>query len=169
MKKSLLALAAVLLVAPALILGQQVQNKQSGQSSKQATQQATQPSDQIAPAASPLNQNPEGLLPVLPMGPQPRPNGSPNYTNQYIDATIAQHINQQLSVYRSMAVLQAGGNTSNPNPNQLANGALNGAAQTGIRGGKNARGLSTQQSNQPNNQHGTGQHANPGQGQGQSF
>lgn len=167
MRKSLLALAAVLLLAPAVVLGQQ-QNKQNGQSGKQKGSQTSQPNQQVAPTVSPLNQNPEGLLPVLPMGPQPRPNGSPNYTSQYLDATIAQHINQQLPVSRSMAELQAGGNTSNPNPNQLANGGLNGAAQSGNRHGKNARGLSTRQSNQPNNQHGTGQHANPGQGQGQS-
>lgn len=166
MRKSLVALAAVMLLAPAVMLGQQ--NKQNGQTGKQKSQQTTQPNDQVAASASPLNQNPEGLLPVLPMGPQPRPNGSPNYESQYLDATIPQHLNQQLPFYRNMGELQAGGNTSSPNPNQLANGGLNGVAQRGVRGGKNARGLSTQQSNQPNNQHGTGQHANPGQGQGQS-
>jgi hypothetical protein len=159
----------MLAVAPAAALAQQAQNRQGGQTKAQKGQQATaEPNDRVAPAASPLMQNPEGLLPVLPMGPLPRPNGSPNYTNQYIDQTIPQHIPQQLPIYRNMAEQLAGGNTSTPNPNQLANGGLNGVAQKGVRGGKNARGLSTQQSNQPNNQHGTGQHANPGQGQGQS-
>ncbi|HEV2379915.1 MAG TPA: hypothetical protein VG206_08990 [Terriglobia bacterium] len=159
--------AVVLVLVPGMALAQQ-QNKQNGQSGKQKNQQGNQPNQQVAPQVSPLETNPEGLLPVLPMGPLPRPNGSPNYTNQYVDQSIPQHMNQQLPFYRSMAELQAGGNTSTPNPNRLSNGAINGVAQTGVRGGKNARGLSTQQSNQPNNQHGTGQHANPGQGQGQS-
>jgi hypothetical protein len=167
--KANLSAAAVLLLAPAIVLGQQQQqNKQNGQTRLQKNQQTTGPNQEVAPTTAPLQQNPEGLLPVLPMGPLPRPNGSPNFTNQYINQTIAQHLNQQLPFYRSMAEIQAGGNTSNPIPNQLANGGLNGVAQSGTRGGKNARGLSTQQSNQPNNQHGTGQHANPSQGQGQS-
>src|SRR5579863_5912632 len=165
--KASLLVAAVLVLAPGIGLAQQ-QNKQNGQSGKQKSQAGNQPNEQVAPQVSPLEANPEGLLPVLPMGPLPRPNGSPNYTNQYIDQSLPQHVNQQLPVYRSMAELQQGGNTSTPNPNRLANGAINGVAQSGVRGGKNARGLSTQQSNQPNNQHGTGQHANPGQGQGQS-
>ncbi|HEY6290603.1 MAG TPA: hypothetical protein VI455_03450 [Terriglobia bacterium] len=156
-----------LLLAPAVMLGQQ-QNKQNGQSRLQKNQQTNEPTDQVAPATAPLMTNPEGLLPVLPMGPLPRSNGSPNYTNQYLNQTINQKIYQQLFQFVNMAEPQAGGNTSNPNANQLSNGGLNGVAQANTRGAKNARGLSTQQSNQPNNQHGTGQHANPGQGQGQS-
>lgn len=164
-----LALFAAFVLVPAVLCAQQSQqNHQNGQAKLQKSQQTTGPNGDVAPATAPLQVNPEGLLPVLPMGPLPRPNGSPNLTNQYIDQTIPQRINQQLPVFRGMAELQQGGNTSNPNPNQLANGGLNGTAQSGTRGGKNARGLSTKQSNQPNNQRGTGQHANPGQGQGQS-
>ena len=165
---SVVATCAVFALAQPALFAQQQQNKQSGQTKLQKTQQSSGPNEDVAPATAPLQVNPEGLLPVLPMGPLPRPNGSPNYTVQYIDQTIPQHINQQLPLYRNMAETLQGGNTSNPVANQLANGGLNGVAQRGSRASKNARGLSTQQSNQPNNQHGTGQHANPGQGQGQS-
>jgi hypothetical protein len=163
-----LSIATALLLLPAMASAQQQQNKQNGQSKLQKSAQANQPNQQVAPSTSPLDQNPEGLLPVLPMGPLPRPNGSPNYTNQYVNQTVYQTINQTLPFYRTMAEMLAGGNTSSPNANQLSNGGLNGVAQKNGKGGKNSRGLSTQQSNQPTNENGTGQHANPGQGQGQS-
>ena len=160
------AAAVILLLAPPATLAQQ--NKQNGQARLQKSQQGGAPVDQVAPAEAPLEQNPEGLLPVLPMGPLPRSNNSPNYVNQNVNQAINQKIYQQLFTYISMAEPQPGGNTSSPNANLLADGGLNGAAQTGARGGKNARGLSTKQSNSRNQQGGTGQHSNPGQGQGQS-
>ena len=158
-----------LLLAPSGTFGQQQQNKQTGQTRMQKQgEQQDEPSGRVAPVAAPLLYNPAGLLPVLPMGPLPRSNGSPNYTDQYQDQAIDQKIPQQVMQFVNMAEPQPGGNSSSPNPNQLSNGALNGVAQSNAPSSKNARGLSVKQNNQQNQQNGQGQHANPGQGQGQS-
>lgn len=180
--KASLSVAAVLVLAPLVVCAQQPQQQQNKQNPalrpSKNPQQQNQPNSQVAPATSPLVLNAEGLLPVLPMGPFPKPNGSPNYVNQYINQTVnptATNVGangvilQQISQYVSMSELQAGGNTSNPLPNQIANGGLNGVAQGETHHGKNARGLTTKPSTSTqSNQNGQGQHANPGQGQGQT-
>jgi hypothetical protein len=177
-----LAAVIVLSLAPLVVHAQQPQQQQNKQNPalrpSKNSQQQNQPNGAVPPPTSPLVLNAEGLLPVLPMGPFPRPNGSPNYVNQYINQTVNPSasligangiILQQTSQYISMSEVLAGGNTSNPVANQLSNGGLNGVAQGERHYGKNARGLTTKPStSNQSNQQGQGQHANPSQGQGQT-
>jgi len=176
------AAVIMLLLAPLLVRAQQPQQPQNKQNPatrpSKNPQQQNQANSAVAPTISPMIANAEGLLPVLPMGPFPKPNGSPNYVNQYINQTVNPTTNnvgsngyilQSISQYISMSEVQAGGNTSTPVANQLANGGLNGVAQNESHHGKNARGLTTKPSTSTqSNQNGQGQHSNPGQGQGQS-
>jgi hypothetical protein len=184
MTRVFLKLAAVIMVllVPLLVHAQQPQQQQNKQNAatrpSKGSQQQNQPNEAVAPATSPMLLNGSGFLPVLPMGPFPKPNGSPNYENQNINQTVNPATNnvgangvilQQISQYVNMSELLAGGNTSNPVPNQLANGGLNGVAQNQSHHGKNARGLTTKPSTSTQtNENGQGQHSNPGQGQGQS-
>lgn len=181
MRKMAVKASWVLLLAPLLVHAQQPQqqqNKPNPATRPSKNSQQNQSTETVAPTISPMLINGEGFLPVIPMGPFPKPNGSPNYENQNINQTVNPATNnvgangiilQQISQYISMSELQAGGNTSNPVPNQLANGGLNGVAQHQSHHGKNARGLTTKPSTSTqSNQNGQGQHSNPGQGQGQS-
>ena len=167
------ALAALVLI-PAAVWAQQTPVHQKRNAQNQQNGVSTNLSIQPNPLSSPLLRNPEGLTPVLSLGPLPRNNASPQFISDsaYINSQITQNIVQLTNQYINMQENMAGGNGP-PGSTQTGNGSSSGTVGpannniNGKRQGKNARGLAAQKQVRQNEQ-GSGAHANPGQGQGQT-
>ena len=163
------ALAALLLV-PALTWAQQQPVRQKKNAQNQQNGLSTNLSIQPNPMSSPLLRNPEGLTPVLSLGPLPRNNSSPQFTSDtaYMNTQINQQIVPLTNQFINMQENMAGGNGP-PGSSQSGNGSsLPGKTNAnGKQQGKNARGLAPQKQAQ-HNQEGSGAHSNPAQGQGQT-
>ncbi|HXJ93147.1 MAG TPA: hypothetical protein VMT20_09730 [Terriglobia bacterium] len=162
---------AVLILTPAVVWAQQTPVKQKRNSQNQQNGISTNLSVQPNPMSSPLLRNPEGLTPVLSLGPLPRNNGSPQFTSDtaYMNTQINQQIIPLANQYINMQQNMAGGNGP-PGSSQTGNGSSVPAKGTGVNGkqqGKNARGLAAQKQGSQG-QEAKGAHANPGQGQGQT-
>jgi hypothetical protein len=162
---------AILVLAAAVAWAQQqpvhqkryAQNTQNGVNNTQAIT--------LNPASSPILRNPEGLTPILSLGPLPRNNASPQFISDtaYINTNINQQVVQLTNEYINMQEQMAGGNGP-PGSGQTGNGSSlpgKGINANGKQQGKNARGLAPQKQGQ-HTQEGTGAHANPAQGQGQT-
>jgi hypothetical protein len=161
---------AILALAPAVAWAQQQPVRQKRNSQNQQNGISTNLSIQPNPLSSPLLRNPEGLTPVLSLGPLPRNNASPQFISDtaYMNTQINQQVVQLTNQYLNMQQNMAGGNGP-PGSSQTGNGSsLTGNSNVnGKQRGKNARGLAPEkQTNKM--QEGTGAHANPAQGQGQS-
>ena len=162
---------AILVLAPAVAWAQQPPVKQKRNSQNQQNGISTNLSIQPNPLSSPLLRNPEGLTPVLSLGPLPRNNASPQFISDtaYMNTQINQQIVPLANQFINMQENMAGGNGP-PGSAQTGNGSSLQAKGTGVNGkaqGKNARGLTPQEQSQQSQQ-GSGAHANPAQGQGQS-
>jgi hypothetical protein len=165
------ATLAALVLVPAVGWTQQipVRQKKNGQNNENGL--STNLSVQPNPLSSPLLRNPEGLTPVLSLGPLPRNNASPQFVSDtaYMNTQINQQIVPLANQYLNMQENMAGGNGP-PGSSQTGNGSsilAKGVTATGKQQGKNARGLSPQKKTQQNEE-GSGAHSNPAQGQGQS-
>jgi len=161
----------ILVILPAAGSAQAQPIRQKKNSQNQQNGLSTNLSVQPNPMSSPLLRNPEGLTPVLSLGPLPHNNSSPQFTSDsaYVNAQINQQIVPLTSQFINMQQNMAGGNGP-PGSSQTGNGSsilVRGVAPTGKQQGKNARGLTPQKQSQQSGQ-GTGAHSNPGQGQGQS-
>lgn len=167
------ATLAVLVLAPAAAWAQQqsqnihqkryAQNSQNGVNNTEAIT--------LNAESSPILRNPEGLTPILTLGPLPRNNASPQFESDtaYLNANINQQVVQLTSQYINMQEQMAGGNGP-PGSSQVGNGSSlvgKGVTASGKQRGKNARGLAPQKQTQ-HTQEGSGAHANPAQGQGQT-
>lgn len=165
------AVLVALVLAPAAALAQQQsqsihqkrysQNSQSGVNNTEAIT--------LNSESSPILRNPEGLTPILSLGPLPRNNASPQFISDsaLINQQISQQVVQLTNQYINMQEQMAGGNGP-PGTNQTGNGSSSGLlTPTGKQRGKNSRGLAPQKKTHAL-QEGTGAHSNPGQGQGQS-
>jgi len=164
-------MVVVVVLAPALALAQQTPVKQKKNSQNQQNGLSTNLSAQPNPLSSPLLRNPEGLTPILSLGPLPRNNSSPQFISDtaYMNTQINQQIVPLTNQYINMQENMAGGNGP-PGSSQTGNGssiAGKGISASGKSLGKNARGLAPQKQAQ-HNQEGSGAHANPAQGQGQT-
>ncbi len=162
---------AVLMLTPAVAWAQQQPVRQKRNSQNQQNGISTNLSIQPNPLSSPLLRNPEGLTPVLSLGPLPRNNSSPQFESDtaYLNTQITQQVVQLTNQYINMQENMAGGNGP-PGSSQTGNGSSlpgKGAGVNGKQQGKNARGLAPQKQTQ-HTQEGTGAHANPAQGQGQT-
>jgi hypothetical protein len=163
------ALAALVLI-PAAGRAQQQPVHQKRYSQNAVNGVSTNLSIQPNPLSSPLLRNPEGLTPILSLGPLPRNNASPQFESDtaYINTQITQQVVQLTNQYLNMQENMAGGNGP-PGSSQTGNGSSIIGNTTTINGkerSKNARGLAPQQKTKKV-QEGTGEHSNPGQGEGQ--
>lgn len=164
-----LAVVAFVL-APAMVPAQQQafhqkrysQNAQNGVNNTQAIT--------LNSESSPILRNPEGLTPILSLGPLPRNNASPQFESDtaYINSNISQQVVQLTDQFINMTENMSGGNGP-PGSSQTGNGSsiIGGSSINGKQRAKNARGLAPQKQTKKT-QEGTGEHSNPGEGQGQS-
>ena len=165
------AALVVFVLVPAVAWAQQTPVKQKRNGQNQQNGLSTNLSVQPNPLSSPLLRNPEGLSPILSLGPLPRNNASPQFTSDtaYVNSQINQQIVPLTNQFVNMQENMAGGNGP-PGSSQTGNGSslpARGLSASGKQRGKNARGLAPQKQAQ-HNEEGSGAHTNPGQGQGQS-
>jgi hypothetical protein len=164
------AALAALVLTPAVGWAQQQPVRQKRNS--QNAQNGVSTNISIVPNAlsSPLLRNPEGLTPILSLGPLPRNNASPQFESDtaYINTQITQQVVQLTNQYLNMQENMAGGNGPQGS-SQTGNGSSiigNSNTVNGKERSKNARGLAPQKQTKKM-QEGTGEHSNPGQGEGQ--
>jgi hypothetical protein len=165
------ATLAALVLLPAVGWAQQPPVHQKRNSQNQQNGVSTNISIVPNALSSPLLRNPEGLTPVLSLGPLPRNNASPQFISDsaYMNTQINQQIipltNQYLNMQQNMAGGQGpAGSTQSGNGSSVKG---SGVGANGKVQGKNSRGLTPQKQSQQNGQ-GSGAHSNPAQGQGQS-
>jgi hypothetical protein len=116
--------------------------------------------------SSPILRNPEGLEPILSLGPLPQSNNSPQFESNLIyisdNFQINQNIIQNTSQYINMQENMAGGNGV-PGTAQTGNGSST------VTRGTNASGLRNQRQRHHSQQNeGEGTFSNPAQGEGQT-
>lgn len=152
--------AGALLLVPVFAHAQGRQNQQNVKNGSGNTQSLNLAPN---PMESPVKPNPEDLLPVLALGPLPRSNNSPAILFQFTNQQISQLIVQLTNPFINMSENMSGGN--GPPGATCGNGS---SVNCNNQRGKNSRGLAGHNPNSQQNQQGTGEHANPGQGQGQT-
>src|SRR5215472_5782324 len=106
------AAVAALVLVPVLGRAQQTSVHQKKNTQNAQNGVSTNISVQPNPLSSPLLRNPEGLTPVLSLGPLPHNNSSPQFTSDsaYVNAQINQQIVPLTSQFINMQQNMAGGN-----------------------------------------------------------
>src|SRR5215472_10431670 len=106
------AAVAALVLVPVLGRAQQTSVHQKKNTQNAQNGVSTNISVQPNPLSSPLLRNPEGLTPVLSLGPLPRNNASPQFISDtaYINTQINQQVIPLANQYLNMQENMAGGN-----------------------------------------------------------